>query len=114
MSKANCPRCGRVFVNVEAIGFDDARGKVLYSRHLVCSKCEKAWNKCEQKAERLAGKLSDKPPQKPCSACKGTGRIKGYRCVTCDGTGNIETSGESERSRFRRNKFNELWSKECR
>ena len=73
LSRENCRSCGRPF---DALV--DMTGPAKYLGGLLCAKCN-------SKLRPLKPPKKDKPDR--CYYCGGSGKVKGYKCAKCDGTG---------------------------
>jgi len=72
--KHNCKKCGKPY---ESLDFLPS----------VCDSCRKEGEKEMKRIEKEVAREVKKYEKVNCKSCNGTGSIKGYKCVKCDGRG---------------------------
>ena len=78
----NCRECGRPFWVPDPFRIGTIIPDYPNTSDL-CDRCSRrAWEKYEKEREKKYKRV-----KKPCGTCDGTGKIKGYKCVSCDGKG---------------------------
>lgn len=88
---SNCDDCGRIIeggrILRRATDYDIVRGRTIYEGKIVCDRCAK-----RSGSDWKPLKLDYKPVKhkETCKRCDGSGRFKGYKCMSCDGTGTVE------------------------
>ena len=90
MGKGNCLKCGKPTTRMFSIEMEPVPIIRELPSHGFRQKTYRVYM-CSQKCENLRNKPYSSPPPKkieiPCNSCDGTGKIKGYTCCTCNGTG---------------------------
>ena len=86
----NCDDRGRIVERRTYLtrwtGYDTVRDTHNYEAKFVCDRCVK------QAGSGWTVHKFDKPVKhkETCKKCDGSGRFKGYKCMSCDGTGTVE------------------------
>lgn len=77
MKKVNCKGCGKTITQVISSHVDYVSGN--YDTR--CNECDEKLRKEYDKRHAMGSNLNR------CKGCGGTGKVMGYTCVECNGTG---------------------------
>ncbi len=116
--RVNCSKCGKP----TGLSFAGrlAMSKPQYNRtfmdekmieNTLCDKCQSKVDTAREKADRWIEKNFKKEfALKRCNSCDGTGKIKGYTCMTCSGKGDFGKyqSNKSYEDQIREKKYKEF------
>ncbi len=84
----NCANCGKPYREMWHKGGGEWE-YTLHDFHRFCGTCGTRYLNLFKKVRRILDRKERRPAKVSCGNCDGTGRVKSYECVECNGKGHI-------------------------